>query len=214
MNRLPDTPWHVGYAKKEDADPIRHKARCIHNKAGKCCCGESGCFKMNCPGSSHCKFYAETHEQWENIYTNTRTIDQLGMIQAEKYKQSMIEKKREMIAQNNKLEKYAKLSNLYECVVCGERLMQFKYGLKCGYCKAFYVSCDFDNELLTTDMKYDGVFYVGQKEENGKATKKRMTSIACEFIGKRQKCTCIMSEYVNKSCHKEKCVLYKPYGKK
>ena len=27
--RLPDTPWHVGFVKKEEDDPRRHKARCI-----------------------------------------------------------------------------------------------------------------------------------------------------------------------------------------
>ncbi len=33
-NKLPDTPWHVGYAKKEESDPRRHKARCIYLKEG------------------------------------------------------------------------------------------------------------------------------------------------------------------------------------
>ena len=35
-NRLPDTPWHVGYAKKQEDDPRRHKARCIHYCDGQC----------------------------------------------------------------------------------------------------------------------------------------------------------------------------------
>lgn len=27
-NKLSDTPWHVGYTKKDENDPRRHKARC------------------------------------------------------------------------------------------------------------------------------------------------------------------------------------------
>ena len=34
--RLPDTPWHVGFVKKEEDDPRRHKARCIYYAEGVC----------------------------------------------------------------------------------------------------------------------------------------------------------------------------------
>ena len=27
---LPDTPWSLGYAKKEERDPRRHKSRCMY----------------------------------------------------------------------------------------------------------------------------------------------------------------------------------------
>ena len=33
---LPDTPWHLGYAKKEESDPRRHKSRCVYLNNGKC----------------------------------------------------------------------------------------------------------------------------------------------------------------------------------
>lgn len=56
---LPDTPWHLGYAKKEPNDPRRHKSRCIYFKSGKCHCGQSGAYTLKCPGSSHCTCYEE-----------------------------------------------------------------------------------------------------------------------------------------------------------
>lgn len=56
---LPDTPWHLGYPKKEPHDPRRHKSRCIYLKEGLCRCGRSGAYTLKCPGSSHCTCYKE-----------------------------------------------------------------------------------------------------------------------------------------------------------
>ena len=56
---LPDTPWHLGYAKKEESDPRRHKSRCVYLNNGKCRCGRSGAYTLKCPGSSHCTCYEE-----------------------------------------------------------------------------------------------------------------------------------------------------------
>lgn len=74
-NRLPDTPWHVGYVKKEESDPRRHKARCIHNK-GVCTYGKLKCYMKPCPGSAHCIYYAENLEQEKEIYLKTRTAEE------------------------------------------------------------------------------------------------------------------------------------------
>lgn len=74
--RLPDTPWHLGYAKKKENDPRRHKSRCIHLKNSICHCGSSGAYKLNCPGSSHCKFYAESEKMAHLVYMRTRTIEE------------------------------------------------------------------------------------------------------------------------------------------
>lgn len=30
-NQLPDMPWHIGFVKKDEWDPHRHKARCIYS---------------------------------------------------------------------------------------------------------------------------------------------------------------------------------------
>ena len=76
FERLPDTPWHMGYVKKEQQDPRRHKSRCIYLKSGNCECGKSGAYKLKCPGSSHCKFYAESEEMAAEVYLQTRTVEE------------------------------------------------------------------------------------------------------------------------------------------
>ena len=74
---LPDTPWHIGYVKKEGGDPRRHKARCVHiDSNGICKCPKSGCYTLKCNGSSHCKFYAETIGQWQSVRRNTLSIEE------------------------------------------------------------------------------------------------------------------------------------------
>lgn len=59
--RLPDTPWHIGYIKKDEDDPRRHKARCVYNDGKRC----SHSRVVACCGSSHCRFYAETWDEAE-----------------------------------------------------------------------------------------------------------------------------------------------------
>lgn len=56
--RLPDTPWHIGYVTKDEDDPRRHKARCVYNDGRKC----RNVYMLECCGSAHCRFYAETEE--------------------------------------------------------------------------------------------------------------------------------------------------------
>ena len=62
-NRLPDTPWHVGYAKKQENDPRRHKARCIHYRDGQC--GWKANYSGKCIGSSHSMDYSESLEDFK-----------------------------------------------------------------------------------------------------------------------------------------------------
>ena len=63
-NRLPDTPWHVGYAKKQENDPRRHKARCIHYRDGQC--GWKANYSGKCIGSSHCML--DAYPSLQNMY--------------------------------------------------------------------------------------------------------------------------------------------------
>ncbi len=70
-NQLPDTPWHVGFVKKEETDPRRHKSRCIHIHDDRC-----KVYGEKCHGSAHCKYYAENKSQWEDVYLSTRTAEQ------------------------------------------------------------------------------------------------------------------------------------------
>ena len=55
---LPDTPWHIGYPKKKENDPRRHRSRCIYydKKTTKCMRGVSYSY---CPGSARCSGYRE-----------------------------------------------------------------------------------------------------------------------------------------------------------
>lgn len=70
-NRLPDTPWHVGYTKKEDSDPRRHKACCVYFKDGKCTCRYNRCYALQCAGSAHCKHYSEKQGAMEEKRAET-----------------------------------------------------------------------------------------------------------------------------------------------
>ena len=55
-----DTPYHIGFVKKDEDDPRRHKSRCIHYEHGT-----KNCLKntMRCVGSAHCTFYQETYSK-------------------------------------------------------------------------------------------------------------------------------------------------------
>ena len=75
-HRLPDTPWHIGFVKKDESDQRRHKSRCVHIKNGKCTYGKSNNYKMKCSGSAHCMYYAETKRQSEKVYIDTRTAEE------------------------------------------------------------------------------------------------------------------------------------------
>ena len=74
--KLPDTPWHVGYTKKEEDDPRRHKSRCIYKQRNICHQGKSSAYMLRCPGSSHCKFYAESEAMAEDVYARTRSVEE------------------------------------------------------------------------------------------------------------------------------------------
>ena len=70
--RLPDSPWHIGYTKKKENDPRRHKARCFYydNSTGNCASGKSRYCGIRCGGSAHCEAYRETPPKRES-HNNT-----------------------------------------------------------------------------------------------------------------------------------------------
>lgn len=74
--KLPDTPWHVGYVKMDELDSRRHKAWCIHYSHGKCYEEKMVCYRRRCYGSSHCKYYAVSYRMAQEVYLNTRTIEE------------------------------------------------------------------------------------------------------------------------------------------
>lgn len=70
---MPDTPWHIGYAKKKEEEPRRHKARCAYLDKGICKCGRDCCYMERCKGSSHCRHYTE--ESIEKAEEEQRQVD-------------------------------------------------------------------------------------------------------------------------------------------
>lgn len=69
-NKLPDTPWHIGFIKKDEKDPRRHKSKCVYNNGKRCTCA----YMVYCQSSSHCVYYAE---DWETArrYMESMIID-------------------------------------------------------------------------------------------------------------------------------------------
>ncbi len=57
--KLPDTQWHIGYAKKRESDPRRDKRNCRYKIGDICRQKKSPSFELRCGSSSHCKFYNE-----------------------------------------------------------------------------------------------------------------------------------------------------------
>ena len=135
-NQLPDTPWHIGYTKKDIDDPRRHKARCIHNLGGVCHCGRSRGNGRKCGGSAHCRFYAETLEQWENIKIDLMTIEEIENERAYEYRRKKIEARKKLeelgFEEINRRYHSAKI-----CPICSGDI---KRG-SCSYC-GFSVSPD------------------------------------------------------------------------
>ena len=120
-NILPDTPWHIGYTKKEEGDPRRHKSRCIYLLGGKCHCGESGAYTLKCPGSSHCTCYAETEKQKEDNIRSHKSIDIESWERAQQYKKKM-QQKAQKLMRTEKLKFWERnMALVRECPLCGER---------------------------------------------------------------------------------------------
>lgn len=81
QERLPDTPWHVGYALKDESDSRRHRSRCIYydNKTKYCTTAQSPYIGQRCGGSAHCNAYAEKkteeverkEKEFKNIVKNS-----------------------------------------------------------------------------------------------------------------------------------------------
>lgn len=152
-NILPDTPWHVGYAKKDEADPRRHKSRCIHNQGDICHCGLAGCFMLKCSGSSHCTSYAESLESWEKYLQDMKTDDDIAKDKAKIYRLNKQLHVSKMLNNCIYLSKYKFYSKMKDCPFCEEKLINYV----CKYCGAkFKVVDDFsmDFALENSELGY------------------------------------------------------------
>ena len=127
---MPDTPWHVGYTKKEENDPRRHKSRCIYNDKNKCTTTKSPYYMRQCGGSAHCIAYAEEYTPFKKSYYASEQslwIDIASLL-------------------NRKLPRYFwdyYLFAIVNCPICGNQIELMDddpYYRYCNYCKSLYVS--------------------------------------------------------------------------
>ena len=58
--KLTGHPWHVGYLKKDEDDPRRHKSRCVYFSRDDSRKGHCARRSGTCIGSAHCQDYKET----------------------------------------------------------------------------------------------------------------------------------------------------------
>ena len=146
--KLPDTPWHIGYAKKEESDPRRHKARCIFYTPSHCTNGRCGCFMRKCGGSSHCIYYAESEKQWEEVREKTKTIEDIKReIQAKNDERSKAYQKSILLkaAALRKADRYTfrqyRFEDMHRCPICDSKLSDGNVKF-CRYCRAYFAPED------------------------------------------------------------------------
>lgn len=164
---LPDTPWHVGYTKKAEDDPRRHKARCIHYADGECYSSRSNYYQKTCGGSSHCGEYSETYEDYRKILEEKKTADEIERDIIEKYKASL-KKKKISLAKSDNFICHKSTDDLRRCLVCDERLKKIKFSLKeCTYCGMFYVNLQDSTHLDVLQVtKAEEVFLMNVPRKN------------------------------------------------
>lgn len=126
---LPDTPWHIGYAKKQEDDPRRHKTRCLHYKKGIC--------ETRCIGSSHCTLYEE-RELAKYKHTSYRLIHNNEVFVKNDVRRFCLD--------SGLKEKHKRLEDILVCPICKKKLEEYpplKYmAKKCLDCRTIYVNED------------------------------------------------------------------------
>ena len=138
---LPDTPWHVGYTKKEEDDPKRHKSRCIHIEDKICKCGKSGSFMVRCGGSAHCCFYSETLSEWDKLSEENKTAEDIERERIEEYKKIVQMKKDRFIKDKQNYFQYRDVEDIRECPICFDHLMHRGKAIACcSYCNTLFIN--------------------------------------------------------------------------
>mgnify|MGYP003403197891 CR=1 FL=1 len=210
--RLPDTPWHVGYAKKAEDDPRRHKVRCIHNVDGKCNSSRSNYYMETCGGSSHCADYSETYEDYKKKLEERKTADEIERENIEKYKASLV-KKKSALAKSDSIMCHKSTDDLRRCLVCDEGLKKIKFSLKkCTYCGMYYVNLQDSIELdVLQVVKADDVFLmnVPRKKEASHEPVIQVNHGICVYMNKKNKCTNKESKRNTMRCKESGCKNFK-----
>lgn len=164
--KLPDTAWHVGYAKKEEDDPRRHKGRCIHKYGDICHCAVSGCYLLKCGGSSHCRTYAESELVWEEYLEDMMTDEDKEKERAFMYrlqKQGLV---RELLKNGDYHKKYSLRQTMKDCPFCQSKLKD----MKCEYCGAQFRIVDDIDEQKIKQYAGQGIFIVKKTKKSVKSS--------------------------------------------
>jgi len=125
--KLPDTPWHIGYAKMAEGDTKRHKARCIYydNQNKYCITAKSPCCGTTCGGSAHCGVYSEKKAEivTEKVILKPKTENKRRFEKSCASKGDIVEIK---CVEDNCIKKYQILDNYIE-------MQQLYIGKNVGY---------------------------------------------------------------------------------
>lgn len=203
--RLPDTPWHIGFIKKEEDDPRRHKSRCIFKEGSTCKCGDCISYMRRCSGSSHCRDYAENYLQAEENRIKNKTIVQETRERAADYQTKMRIRVQKMLEEDP-----LKFSHLHfgmlDCPICKQKFIskslkeaRAQTKKSCNFCGAVFVKVNKD-EIYSGDEK---VFTIFAEPDSG--SKGKMISGVpyngkhCQWYG--PKCQNKKSRYFNKECN-------------
>ena len=212
--KLPDSPWHVGFIKKVEDDPRRHKTRCIHICDGVCNSSRSNYYQEKCGGSSHCIDYSETQEDYQKKLTERRSIEEIQADNIDKYKKSLTEKKQQLIASNgSNIHRYKSTTDLCRCIVCDEVLEKKMYSLKkCSFCGMFYMNhADQCNPEVLSTINNKEVFkmcYSKKTDANNTHKPFVIHRKSCQYMNTKGRCMNVDSKFYTKHCKSDACQLY------
>ena len=159
-SKLPDTPWHVGFVYKDENDPRRHKARCIHLQRNICKCGLCGCYLTHCVGSSHCRYYAEDAVYWRKFLESMKTEEEKNEEAAERRAALYRKEKRDLV--QSLLENctwdqnYCLRPKMTLCPFCREKLKD----MKCNYCLARFKVVEHISDEKIRKAAKEGIFLI------------------------------------------------------
>ena len=194
-NAFLDTPYHLGFAKKKENEPRRHKSRCVHYSSEFCCYSFS-----KCVGSAHCKYYNES--DFSSYYGKiTDTYDENIVI---KHRQSLINKRIKFFEENDIDEIRKKYNNISYCPICRDLLKNHE----CDYC-GFYIPQKEKTELKKKKSNANMGKVVIKNEK--KISKNQITyDVTCGYCDENGICKNSMHGN-NLKCHvrsKEHCLFY------
>lgn len=130
-NQLPDTPWDIGYAKKKENDPRRHKSRCIHIEDGICKLRAT-----KCVGSAHCNSYNENKNSYKCV---SYGIKKSNTVSCSEEVRSFVQDKKNEIRR-----KFCQ--KIFRCPICNKEINWYKplphMAKSCTFCNVLFVNED------------------------------------------------------------------------